>query len=72
MEVFDNASGIGAPRLLRARIVPPPTATAANSVASNADTYGVLKMTLHPASADFQFVPVAGQTFTDSGTIPCH
>ena len=49
-----------------------PTATAANSLAGNADTYGVLKMTLHPSGFDFQFVPVAGRAFTDSGTGACH
>jgi hypothetical protein len=46
--------------------------TAANSVIKNADTYGVLKLTLHPASFDWQFIPIAGKTFTDSGTQPCH
>jgi hypothetical protein len=46
--------------------------TAANSVAYNSGTYGVLKMTLHPSSADFKFVPIAGKTFTDSGTVNCH
>jgi hypothetical protein len=33
---------------------------------------GVLKLTLHASSYDWQFVPVAGKTFTDSGTQPCH
>jgi hypothetical protein len=32
----------------------------------NADTYGVLKLTLHPSSYDWQFVPESGKTFTDS------
>jgi hypothetical protein len=35
-------------------------------------SYGVLKLTLHASSYDWEFVPVAGQTFTDSGTTPCH
>jgi len=35
-------------------------------------TYGVLKLTLRPTSYDWQFVPIAGQTFTDSGTTACH
>jgi hypothetical protein len=37
-----------------------------------AKTYGVLKMTLHDTSYDWEFVPVAGQTFTDRGTSSCH
>jgi len=44
----------------------------ANSEVRNSDTYGVLKLTLHPSSYDWQFVPVAGQTFADSGTSSCH
>ena len=36
------------------------------------NTYGVLKLTLHPTSYDWQFVPEAGKTFTDSGTGTCH
>ncbi|HJQ67162.1 MAG TPA: Ig-like domain-containing protein [Gemmatimonadales bacterium] len=43
-----------------------------NSQAQNADTYGVLKLTLHPASYDWRFIPVAGRTFTDFGTRACH
>jgi chitodextrinase len=45
---------------------------AANSEVRNADTFGVLELTLHPASYDWQFVPEAGKTFTDSGTTACH
>jgi Bacterial Ig domain/Calcineurin-like phosphoesterase len=41
--------------------------------AGNATTFGVLKLTLHPASFDFSFVPEAGQTYSDSGSaIACH
>ncbi|MGH9002077.1 MAG: DUF7594 domain-containing protein [Acidimicrobiia bacterium] len=43
-----------------------------NSQARNADTFGVLKLTLHDNSYDWQFVPEAGRTFTDSGTASCH
>jgi hypothetical protein len=46
--------------------------TKPNSERRNADTFGVLKLTLHAASYDWQFVPVAGKTFTDSGTATCH
>ncbi len=43
-----------------------------NSEVRNSDTYGVLKLTLHPSSYSWQFVPEAGKTFTDSGTTSCH
>ena len=43
-----------------------------NSEVRNGSTYGVLKLTLHATSYDWQFVPVAGATFTDSGTGSCH
>jgi chitodextrinase len=46
--------------------------TAAHSEVRNASTYGVLKVTLHPTSYDWQFVQEAGQPFTDSGTTACH
>jgi hypothetical protein len=45
---------------------------APNSEVGDASTFGVLKLTLHPSSYDWQFVPEAGQTFTDSGTTACH
>jgi hypothetical protein len=38
----------------------------------NNSTYGVLKLTLHADSYDWEFVPVAGSTFTDSGSTQCH
>jgi hypothetical protein len=47
-------------------IIPLPT-----SEARNADTYGVLKLTLHPASYDWQFIAEAGKTFVDSGSGKC-
>jgi acid phosphatase type 7 len=43
-----------------------------NSEVRNADTFGVLKLTLHARGYDWQFVPVAGESFTDSGTGSCH
>jgi acid phosphatase type 7 len=43
-----------------------------NSQVRNATTYGVLKLTLHASSYEWKFVPVAGKTFTDSGTKACH
>jgi acid phosphatase type 7 len=47
-------------------------ATQPNSESRNADTYGVLKLTLHPSSYDWEFVPEAGKTFTDAGSDTCH
>lgn len=38
----------------------------------NASTYGVLKVNLHSTSYTWQFIPVAGKSFTDSGTTDCH
>jgi hypothetical protein len=43
-----------------------------NSQVRNSRTYGVLRFTLHASSYDFAFVPIAGQTFRDSGSTPCH
>ena len=44
-----------------------------NSEVRNSDTFGVLKLTLHPGSYDWQFVPIAGKSFSDSGTnVACH
>ena len=43
-----------------------------NTEARNADTFGVLKLTLHARSYDWEFVPEAGKTFTDSGSGTCH
>jgi hypothetical protein len=36
------------------------------------DTFGVLQLTLHPSSYDWRFIPVAGSTFSDSGSGFCH
>lgn len=44
----------------------------ANSEVKNSNTFGVLKLTLHSNSYDWQFVPIAGGIFTDSGTGNCH
>ncbi len=42
-----------------------------NSEVRNSGTFGVLKLTLHATSYDWEFVPVAGQTFRDSGSAAC-
>lgn len=35
-------------------------------------TFGVLELHLHPKSYDWNFVPIAGSSFTDSGHAECH
>jgi hypothetical protein len=39
---------------------------------TRAAVFGVLKLTLKTSSYDWQFVPVAGETYTDSGSGTCH
>ena len=38
----------------------------------NNTTWGVLQLTLRNSGYDWKFLPVAGQTFTDSGSQACH
>jgi len=45
---------------------------AANSQVRNTSTYGILRLTLHSTSYSWQFVPISGQTFSDSGSTACH
>jgi hypothetical protein len=45
---------------------------AKNSEVRNNTTFGVLKLTLHAWGYDWQFVPVRGRRFTDSGSGICH
>src|SRR5512133_1717491 len=49
-----------------------PGAIAANSEVRNINTYGVIKLSLHSTSFDWQFLPETGSSFTDSGTGSCH
>src|SRR6266498_2341291 len=44
----------------------------ANSEVRNSGTFGVLKLTLDDGSYAWQFVPIPGKSFTDSGTGTCH
>jgi hypothetical protein len=44
----------------------------ANSQVRSTGTFGVLQLTLHAGSYSWQFIPVAGKTFTDSGTQATH
>ena len=76
---LQNPSGLNDPRGLREFVVGTGGAShyslrryADNSEVFNAQTYGVLKLTLHADSYDWQFLPVAGGTFADSGTDSCH
>lgn len=43
----------------------------ANSLLRNSETFGVLELRLHPGGYDWQFLPTAGGTFTDSGSDTC-
>jgi hypothetical protein len=45
--------------------------TAANSAARNDNTYGVLQLALSANAYSWEFVPVAGGTFRDSGSMGC-
>lgn len=58
--VGTGGAGLGAPGVPHA-----------NSVVQNGNTYGVLKLTLYSSSYDWQFLPVAGGSFTDSGSASC-
>ena len=44
----------------------------ANTEVHSADAYGLLKLTLHPKKYEWEFVPVEGETFSDSGGARCH
>jgi hypothetical protein len=44
----------------------------AGQVVRNADTFGLLELTLHPNGYDWRFVPAAGGAFTDAGSGSCH
>lgn len=46
--------------------------TKPNSEVRDNTAHGVIKFTLHATSYDWQFIPIAGKTFTDSGTANCH
>ena len=44
----------------------------ANSEVQNDETHGVLKLTLRPEGYEWRFVPVEGESFSDSGSASCH
>lgn len=77
-----NSSGVADPNGLRQFVVGTggknwtsiPTVQP-NSEVRQANVYGVLKLTLHPTSYDWEFVTEPGyswSSFTDSGTENCH
>jgi hypothetical protein len=43
-----------------------------NSELRDATAFGVLKLTLKPGGYDWQFIPEAGKSFTDTGSGKCH
>jgi PKD repeat protein len=43
----------------------------ANSEVRESNSFGVLKLTLHPTRYDWEFVSVAGSEFSDFGSAPC-
>ena len=43
----------------------------ANSELRNANSLGLLKLTLHASSFDWQFVPIPGHTLNDAGSASC-
>lgn len=46
--------------------------TLPNSEVRNDSSWGVLKLTLWSDHYDWQFIPVAGQSFSDNGSANCH
>jgi len=47
------------------------TTRASNSEVRDNQTWGILRLTLHPGSYDWEFVPVAGRAFRDTGSAQC-
>jgi hypothetical protein len=43
-----------------------------NSAVRGNQVFGVLKFTLRSGSYDWEFIPIQGQSFQDSGTGTCH
>jgi hypothetical protein len=42
------------------------------SRARNSNTYGVIRLFLTPTSYSWRFLPISGQSYSDTGTINCH
>jgi hypothetical protein len=50
----------------------PWTVVQPNSIIRQNTEFGILSLTLHATSYSWQFIPVSGSSFTDSGTANCH
>jgi hypothetical protein len=50
----------------------PPDMIRAGSEARQAQSFGVIKLALHPTSYDWQFVPDSAGGYTDAGSAACH
>jgi hypothetical protein len=59
--------GTGGGNLRRFKYDPLPTTEVRND-----ETWGVVKLTLYPTRYKWEFIPVAGTSFTDSGSGVCH
>ena len=68
----DPPTGSATSRSARAATATRASAPRSPAARPGGNTYGVLKLTLHPTSYDWTFLPVAGSTFTDSGTQAVH
>jgi hypothetical protein len=74
-----DADGVATPNGIRAWVVGTgganhtsiPAGAAPNSEVIDTSSFGYLKLTLHPGSYTWAFVPVGG-SFTDSGSATCH
>src|SRR5258708_4321222 len=51
---------------------PPSRSPNTHTQLRDATAFGVLKLTLKPNAYDWQFIPEAGKSFTDSGSGTCH
>jgi acid phosphatase type 7 len=49
-----------------------PGARLPNSLSGQKHDFGVLKLTLHPTTYDWEFVPEGASSFSDSGSAACH
>lgn len=69
---MDNASGVGSFVVgTGGREKDGFSTIRANSQLRSRTSFGALKLTLHPDSYDWEFVPIAGDPLVDSGTAAC-
>jgi hypothetical protein len=59
--------GTGGRNIRRGTMTPRPITEAAND-----ETLGILALTLEPGAYSWEFLPIPGKTFTDSGRAACH